>query len=117
MAVRLTDGIARRMGKDCPASPLMSGFLNLDQMDEWPFNGKNLWASLMLGQKIAIVIGIPITFYMTRGYHEIIDYMIPNIIVRIPFYFVGFFFVPYVYVRAFGMWIAVFIEVIRRMVK
>lgn len=77
----------------------------MQSKQNWPFNGKSLWSSLPIGSKVAAIAGIPIVFSMMTGFHELTNWMCFP--VRILFDFIGFFLIPWIYVRGIGMVIAV----------
>lgn len=66
----------------------------------------------MPGQRVAVIVGVPVMLLMQRSYGEMLDWFIPSIHLKAVFLFAGFFVVPYVYVRGVGMLIAVIAQLV-----
>lgn len=80
--------------------------------EQWPFNGKSLWASLQPGQKFVVIVGVPMFHLMFRAYVGIIDWIFPWLWVRAVFLLIGFFGIPWVYVRGIGIFIAALYQIL-----
>ncbi len=83
-------------------------------MEQWPFNGKSLWASLRPGHKFAVFAGIPIFHLMLKSYMALVEWFVPWQLLRLALGFFGLFALPWVYVNSIGIFIAVVFELLFR---
>ena len=82
------------------------------EKEQWPFNGKSLWSSLTVGQRVAVIIGAPVIFVMHRSFNDLIAFTECFRPLNAALTFVGIFVIPFVYVRGLGMIVAITIDVI-----
>jgi hypothetical protein len=82
------------------------------QNEQWPFNGKSLWSSLTTGQRVAVIVGVPIIYVMHRSFNDLIAFTECFRPLNAAFTFIGIFVIPFVYVRGLGMIVAIAIDVV-----
>lgn len=83
--------------------------------EQWPFNGKSIWASLRPGQQCAAIVGVPIIWAMMQAFILLTKWAIPWpswTMARAVLCYFAFFVLPWVYVRGIGIFIAVLFELI-----
>ena len=84
-------------------------------MEQWPFNGKSLWASLYPGQKWAVAFGIPIMAVMLNCYSKVLHLIIPCSstpckVLEMVLLAIGWPVVAWIYTQGIGFAIAVIVE-------
>lgn len=85
--------------------------------EQWPFNGKSLWYSLTIGQRVAVIVGVPIIYVMHQSFNDLIAFSECFRPLNAAFTFIGIFVIPFVYVRGLGMIVAVTIDVILNLLR
>jgi len=82
------------------------------QNEQWPFNGKSLWSSLTIGQRVAVIVGVPVIIAMQRSFNDLIAFTESFRPLNALLTFVGIFVIPFVYVRGIGMVVATVVDVV-----
>jgi len=82
------------------------------QNEQWPFNGKSLWSSLTVGQRVAVIVGVPVIIAMQRSFNDLIAFTESFRPLNALLTFVGIFVIPFVYVRGIGMVVATVVDVV-----
>lgn len=71
-----------------------------------------MWSSLTVGQRVAVIVGLPVIYVMHRSFNDLIAFTECFRPLNALLTFIGIFVIPFVYVRGLGMVIALFIDVI-----
>lgn len=81
-------------------------------MEQWPYNGKSMWASLQPGQRFALFVGIPTLYAMQQSLIWLLKEYIESAHVRALILYFAFIALPFLYVRGVGIFIAAVYQVL-----
>lgn len=74
-----------------------------------------MWSSLTVGQRVAVIVGVPVIYVMHRSFNDLIGFTECFRPLNAAFTFIGIFVIPFVYVRGLGMIVAVGIDLILKL--
>lgn len=71
-----------------------------------------MWSSLTVGQRVAVIVGVPVIIAMQRSFNDLIAFTESFRPLNALLTFVGIFVIPFVYVRGIGMVVATVVDVV-----